>query len=150
MHTHLSSRVSVGMLAVTVAATLTLAGCGGGSSSTPTSPSSSASTPPPTSTTPPPTGGGSSTVTVSFNQDVSPILQADCARCHSGSRPDGNFSVTSYANVMRMVTPGSANSTLVRVTRSGGSMFGNWNGNAAAKAETIRAWVVDNRAAESR
>ena len=150
MHTHLSSRVSVGMLAVTVAATLTLAGCGGGSSSTPTSPSSSASTPPPTSTTPPPTGGGSSTVTVSFNQDVSPILQADCARCHSGSRPDGNFSVTSYANVMRMVTPGSANSTQVRVTRSGGSMFGNWNGNAAAKAETIRAWVVDNRAAESR
>lgn len=51
---------------------------------------------------------------------------------------------------MRVVVAGSANSTLVRVTRSGGSMFGNWNGNAAAKAETIRAWVVDNRAAESR
>jgi len=143
-----SNRARVGIAALTL--TVVLAGCGGGSSSTPSSPSPAASTPPPTSTTPPPTGGGTSTVTVSFNQDVSPILQADCARCHSGSRPDGNFSVTSYANVMRMVTPGSANSTLVRVTRSGGSMFGNWSGNAAAKAETVRAWVVDNQAAESR
>jgi hypothetical protein len=150
MHIHLSPRVSVGILALTVAVTLTLAGCGGGSSSTPTSPSPVPSTPPPTSTTPPPTGGGSSTVTVSFNQDVSPLLQADCARCHSGSRPEGNFSVTSYASVMRAVVAGSANSTLVRETRQGGGMYGNWSGNAAAKAETIRAWVVDNRAAESR
>lgn len=144
----LSSRVSVPSLVVTVALTLALAGCGGGgSSSTPTSPS----TTPPSTTTPPPTsGGGTSTTTVSFNQDVSPILQADCARCHSGSRPDGNFSVTSYASVMRAVVAGSSNSTLVRETRPGGGMYGNWNGNAATKAETVRAWVVDNRAVESR
>ena len=144
----LSSRVSVPSLVTTVALTLALAGCGGGgSSSTPTSPS----TTPPSTTTPPPTsGGGTSTTTVSFNQDVSPILQADCARCHSGSRPDGNFSVTSYASVMRAVVAGSANSTLVRETRPGGGMYGNWNGNAATKAETVRAWVVANRAVESR
>ena len=145
-----SNRARVGIAALTLTLTVVLAGCGGGSSSTPSSPSPAASTPPPTSTTPPPTGGGTSTVTVSFNQDVSPILQADCARCHSGSRPDGNFSVTSYANVMRAVVAGSANSTLIKETRQGGGMYGNWNGNAAAKAETVRAWVVDNRAAESR
>jgi hypothetical protein len=128
---------------IVTALTLTACGGGGGSVSTPTSPTA------PAPTTPPPTSGGSA-ATVAFAQDVSPILQADCARCHSGSRPDGNFSVTSYAAVMRAVVPGSANSTLVRQTRQGGAMYGNWSGNAAAKAETVRAWVVDNMAAESR
>lgn len=145
----LSSSVSTAALTATVVLTLALAGCGGGGGST-TTPTAPTTTTPPATTTPPTTGGGTSTVTVSFNQDVSPILQADCARCHSGSRPDGNFSVTSYASVMRAVVAGSANSTLIRETRQGGGMYGNWNGNAAAKAETVRAWVVDNRAAESR
>lgn len=149
MMVQLSSRVSTAALTATVVLTLALAGCGGGGGST-TTPTAPTTTTPPATTTPPTTGGGTSTVTVSFNQDVSPILQADCARCHSGSRPDGNFSVTSYASVMRAVVAGSANSTLIRETRQGGGMYGNWNGNAAAKAETVRAWVVDNRAAESR
>lgn len=149
MMVRLSSSVSTAALTATVVLTLALAGCGGGGGST-TTPTAPTTTTPPATTTPPTTGGGTSTVTVSFNQDVSPILQADCARCHSGSRPDGNFSVTSYASVMRAVVAGSANSTLIRETRQGGGMYGNWNGNAAAKAETVRAWVVDNRAAESR
>jgi len=149
MMVQLSSSVSTAALTATVVLTLALAGCGGGGGST-TTPTAPTTTTPPATTTPPTTGGGTSTVTVSFNQDVSPILQADCARCHSGSRPDGNFSVTSYASVMRAVVAGSANSTLIRETRQGGGMYGNWNGNAAAKAETVRAWVVDNRAAESR
>lgn len=133
-------------LILSVLAVLTLVACSGGggdSASTPTSPTTTAPS------TPPPTAGGS-TSTIAFVQDVSPILQADCARCHSGSRPDGNFSVTSYAAVMRAVVPGSANSTLVRQTRQGGAMYGNWSGNAAAKAETVRAWVVDNMGVESR
>jgi len=149
MMVQLSSSVSTAALTATVVLTLALAGCGGGGGST-TTPTAPTTTTPPATTTPPTTGGGTSTVTVSFNQDVSPILQADCARCHSGSRPDGNFSVTSYASVMRAVVAGSANSTLIRETRQGGGMYGNWNGNATAKAETVRAWVVDNRAAESR
>lgn len=132
-------------LFLSLLAAVTLVACsgGGGSTSTPTSPTTT------TPSTPPPTSGGS-TSTIAFVQDVSPILQADCARCHSGSRPDGNFSVTSYASVMRAVVAGSANSLLIRETRQGGGMYSNWSGNAAAKAETVRAWVVDHRALESR
>lgn len=133
-------------LFLSLLAAVTLVACsggGGGSTSTPTSPTTT------TPSTPPPTSGGSPS-TIAFVQDVSPILQADCARCHSGSRPDGNFSVTSYASVMRAVVAGSANSLLIRETRQGGGMYSNWSGNAAAKAETVRAWVVDHRALESR
>jgi len=45
---------------------------------------------------------------------------------------------------------GSANSLLVRVTRSNGIMFPNLTGDRAAKSELLRSWVVDSRAAESR
>jgi len=50
--------------------------------------------------------------------------------------------------VMRDVTAGSASSLLVRQTQPGGQMYGQFRGSAAAKAETIRRWVVDFRAAQ--
>ena len=55
-----------------------------------------------------------------------------------------------YANVMRVVTAGNANSLLVRETRPGAAMYVNLSGDRAAKSDQIRAWVVNNNAAESR
>lgn len=89
-------------------------------------------------------------VTVAYTPDLEPVFQADCIRCHSGSRPDGNYSMTTYEQVLRKVVVGNANSALVRSTQSRGSMYRYWSGNAAAKAELVRSWVVDNAAARSR
>ena len=66
---------------------------------------------------------------VSFSKDVHPILERNCAVCHSpggiGFKVSG-FDVQSYASVMRgtkfgpMVTPGSSNqSNLLWVLRHG-------------------------------
>lgn len=88
--------------------------------------------------------------TIAYTPDLVPIFQADCVRCHSGSRPDGNYNMTTYAGVMRGVVAGNARSRLVVTAQRNASMYRYWSGNAAAKAELVRAWVVDNRAAETR
>lgn len=89
-------------------------------------------------------------VTVAYTQDVKPVLDADCVRCHSSSVRNGNVDLSSYTAVMRTVTPGSASSLLVRVTQSNGAMYTNFTGNRTTKAALIRSWVVDNGAAVSR
>jgi hypothetical protein len=75
-------------------------------------------------------------------QDIKPILSADCTRCHSGSRPSAGLDLSTYAGVMRVVSAGNANSTLVVVTRSGGVMYNYLSGDRAGKSEIIRQWVV--------
>lgn len=112
-----------------------------------TSPTTTA-TPPPTTTTPTPTP--TPTVTVAYNQDIAPILRADCQRCHTGSRPDAGYSVDTYELTLREVRAGDARSRLVTSTQNRGSMYRYWSGNAANKAELVRKWVVENAAAKDR
>ena len=140
----------IGVLGLTAA----LAGCNGGEaehgdgheeeSRSLSGPSAATPTPAPTpapAATPAP-AGGTSAVTVAWDQDVQPILAADCVRCHGY--------MSSYAGVLSVVTPGNPNSALVTATRSGGSMYSHLSGDRAAKSALIRAWVVDNNAAQSR
>jgi hypothetical protein len=102
------------------------------------------------------TTGGTTTPTTSptgplaYTPDMKPIFDSDCVYCHGSSRPAGNYSMSTYAAVMRDVVPGSASSRLVTTTQSGGSMYRYWTGNRATKAALVRAWVVDNKAAQSR
>ena len=100
---------------------------------------------------------GSTTTTptgpFSYNQDIKAILDSDCLSCHGPRRADGGYSVATYTQVMRGVRAGSASSTLITVTRSGGSMYRYWSGTTATratKAEMVRAWIVNNNAQESR
>ena len=79
---------------------------------------------------------------VAYVQDIKPILDADCARCHSG--------LSTYSGVMRYVQPGNAGSLLVVVTQPGGAMYPNLRGDAAGKSALIRRWVVENGALETR
>jgi hypothetical protein len=142
-----------------VALSAALAACGGGEAGHEgeseaggdvSGPSATVVTPTPTPTaTPEPTAsptpspaGGASAVTVAWNQDIQPILASDCVRCHGY--------MSTYAGTMSVVTPGNPNSALVTVTRSGGSMYSHLGGDRAARSELIRAWVVDNGAAQSR
>lgn len=92
-------------------------------------------------------GGASS---LGYVQDIKPLLDADCVRCHSGRNASGRIDLSTYANVMREVRAGSAASTLVRVSQSGGSMYREWSGNRSAKADLVRRWVVDFQAKENR
>ncbi len=96
------------------------------------------------------TASAPATVTVAYQPDMKPAFDADCVRCHSGSRPDGGYSMVTYAQIMRAVSPGNAASILIRFTQRGGSMYRYWSGNAQAKADLTRAWIVDNAAAETR
>ena len=92
-------------------------------------------------------------MSVAYVQDLQPIFQSDCVPCHGGSRPDGNYSMSTYAQVMRAVAAGNARSVLVVVTQRNASMYRYWSGNAttkANKAELVRKWVVENGAAQTR
>jgi hypothetical protein len=81
-------------------------------------------------------------VSVAYEQDIRPILQADCLGCHS--------QLASYAGTMGYVVAGNPNSALVRATQPGGSMNRYLSGDKAGKAELVRRWVVENGAAQSR
>jgi hypothetical protein len=134
-----------------------LAACGGsaeseheGDDDSPTGPSAAvtptpqpnptpSATPDPGTPTPAPTPAAAS---VAYEQDIRPILAADCLGCH------GQFDT--YSGAMGYVVAGNASSRLVRATQSGGSMNRYLSGDKAAKAALIRSWVVDNGAAQSR
>lgn len=96
------------------------------------------------------TGGTTTPTSLAYVQDIKPIMDADCTRCHAGSRPDGGVNLSSYANVMRQVTAGSAGSRLIRETASNGSMYRYLSGNRTTKSNTIRSWIVDFKAVETR
>ncbi len=115
-------------------------------SNLPTGPTPSATTSSPPGTPTP----SSPNVTVAYSPDLQPVFQSDCVRCHSGSRPDGNYSMQTYAQVMRAVVAGNARSRLVVITQSNGSMYRYLSGDRAAKSALIRRWVVDNNAAQQR
>lgn len=123
------------MVALAFATAVTV-GCGG----SPTAADSS--------TTPAPAQNPATATSLTFAADVQPLLNNDCVPCHGGGRTDGGVNLTTYAGVMRTVTAGSAGSLLVTVSRPGGIMYSNWRGSAADKAETIRRWVVDFKAAQ--
>ena len=87
---------------------------------------------------------------MAYTPDLQPIFNSDCTSCHSGSRPAGNYSMTSYNGVMRAVRVGSASSALVIVTRSSGSMYRFFSGDRAAKSAMVNQWVITDGAAASR
>jgi hypothetical protein len=81
---------------------------------------------------------------------MQPVFASDCTRCHSDRNAAGGYSMSSYAAVMRAVSPGNVSSTLVRITQSNGAMYRYWTGDRTAKARLTLDWVVSNRAAQTR
>jgi hypothetical protein len=129
--------LSVFLVPVVIAVAVSSPGCGGGSgsSASPAAPSSASNTP--STTTSPSTGGP-----YAYVQDVKPIMSGDCTRCHAGSRPSAGLDLSTYAGVMRVVSAGNTNSTLVQVTRSGGLMYSYLSGDRAGKSDILRQWVA--------
>lgn len=142
------SRSSSPLTLTTCALLITLmAACGGSGSASPTSPTSTTATTTSTTTT---TTTTTSSTPLSYDQDLAPIFATDCVSCHRAGNARGGYAMDSYAAVMTMVTPGNASSHLVTSTRSGGSMYRYFSGDAASKSEMVRRWVVENNAAQSR
>ena len=108
----------------------------------PTASPSAAPAPEPSAVPGPAPSPSAAPTSVAYVQDIKPILDADCARCHS--------SFSTYSGAMRYVQPGNADSPLVVVTQPGGAMYGNLRGDAAGKSALIRRWVVENGALETR
>jgi hypothetical protein len=119
------------------------AGCDYSYLQAPTSPSPSTTTTTTTTTT-----GATGSTTLTYVKDVQPVLASDCVRCHGPSRRDAGVDLSTYANVMRTVSPGNTNSLLVLVTRVGGVMYGQFSGNRSQKATVIHDWVVSSNAAQ--
>lgn len=121
---------------VLLPAALELWGCGS-SPSSPTAPSSSITVADPSTAT-----------SLTYSANIAPILASDCTYCHNSSNRNGGYDISSYAGVLRSLTPGSANSVLIQVTRPGGLMYANFRSTPAEKAETIRKWIVDFNATQ--
>lgn len=122
---------------IALALAILCASCGGGS---PTSPSTAA--------TYTPSQDPATATALTYTKDIQPILSADCTSCHGGSLRSGGYDLSSFTGVRQALTPGSAQSPLVRATQSNGTMYQHFRGSASAKSETIRRWVVDFGAAQ--
>lgn len=127
------------LLGLAAAGLFGLAACGGGQI-IPTGPTKTNST---GATIPDP----STATSLTYTGNIAPILQSDCVMCHNSSTRGGGYDLSSYAAVMRAVTPGNANSVLVRATQPGGVMYSMMGSSAPNGAATIRRWVVDFNAA---
>ena len=107
--------------------------------STPTSPSSGTGSG---------TGGSTGSTSLTYTKDIQPVLSSDCVRCHGPSRRDAGVDLSTYANVMKTVTVGSASSRLILATRPGGIMYGQFRGSAGTKAGLIYDWIMTSGAAQ--
>ncbi len=96
-----------------------------------------------------PTLPGGGTV-VGYVQDIKPLLDADCIRCHNARTRTGRVDVSSYSATSQTLRPGDANSPLIQVTGQGGSMFREWRGSGVEKADLVRRWIVEFQARENR
>jgi cytochrome c553 len=135
-----------GILAAAIAGWLAaLAACQYGVTTDPTVPSS---TSPASSGSSSSASSGTSPSSLTYTTDVRPILASDCVSCHGPSTRAAGVDLSTYAAVMRTVTPGNANSLLILVTRSGGFMYSQLRGNRSQKAATIADWIVKANAAQ--
>jgi hypothetical protein len=87
---------------------------------------------------------------LSYEQDIKPIFNADCLSCHGPREARGNYSVSTYAAVMNGQRAGDAKSSLVVDCSPGGSMYQYFSGDRVTKATEVFRWMVYYKAAATR
>jgi hypothetical protein len=88
--------------------------------------------------------------TLSYVQDVKPILDRDCLSCHSTRDARGDYSVSTYAEVLSGQTRGDAKSSLVVTGSPGGTMYQYYSGDAITKSTIVFRWLVYYNGLQSR
>ena len=85
---------------------------------------------------------------VDWESTIGPRLEADCASCHSGDRPAGNYDLTSYvgvlgrgSDVLPNVTVGDGNSLLL--ARVGPQSDDGLHAGFREASSELRQWVMD-------
>ena len=79
---------------------------------------------------------------LAYVQDIKPIFDRDCLSCHGPRRAAGNYSVSTYADVIAGQRPGDARSSLVVDCSPGGSMYGYFSRDAVTDATMVFRWIV--------
>jgi len=87
---------------------------------------------------------------LSYNQDIKPIFDLDCASCHSSRDARGNYSVSTYADTVSGQRAGDARSSVVVDSSPGGSMYRYFSGDRQTKATKVFRWVVVYNLAQTR
>ncbi len=87
---------------------------------------------------------------LAYVQDIKPIFDRDCLSCHSSRDARGNYSVSTYADVMSDQMPGDAKSSVVVDCAPGGSMYRYFSGDATTSATVVFRWMVYYNAAQTR
>jgi hypothetical protein len=87
---------------------------------------------------------------LAYVQDIKPIFDRDCLECHSRREAAGDYSVSTYADVMRGQRPGNADSSLVVACAPGGSMYRYFRGDPLVDATLVFRWIVYYNGAETR
>ena len=87
---------------------------------------------------------------LAYVQDIKPIFDRDCLSCHSTRGARGNYSVSTYAEVMNDQRAGDASSSVVVDCAPGGSMYRYFSGDATTKANVVFRWMVYYDAAQTR
>ena len=88
---------------------------------------------------------------IAYTQDLQNFFFADCtSSCHNDRDSRGNYSMSTYADVMKDVRIGDASCKLVVDTQPGGSMYQYFSGDRQTKAAMVFRWVVVYGAAQSR
>jgi hypothetical protein len=87
---------------------------------------------------------------LAYVQDIKPIFDRDCLSCHSSREARGNYSVSTYADVMNDQRAGDASSSVVVDCAPGGSMYRYFSGDATTKANVVFRWMVYYNAAQTR
>ncbi len=89
---------------------------------------------------------------ISYNSDIKAILDAKCVSCHQSGGVKRDVPLTTYAEVTnsRLVTPGSADSLLIRKLNKDLSEGTMWNNlNSTSEYDKIKNWIVVYNAQES-
>jgi hypothetical protein len=124
------------LLACLTGAVVITIGCKKSADSSPTSPSQI-----------PVTNTGMGIKTYTYTQNIVPIL-ADCLPCHGPQVQNATYNFSTYAGVLRALTPGSNESPIVRMTQPNGPMYLNMSGDRFFKSGVIYDWVVNSGAAQ--
>ncbi len=109
----------------------------------------------PKDATDPPTASPSASdvtvASVTFAKDIGPIFNASCNNCHGGRSTKGNFSVNSYAEVMKggksgaVIVPGNPDgSKLFRLVTKQEEPYMPKKGDplTSEQIETLRKWIL--------
>ena len=83
---------------------------------------------------------------LTYTNDMKEIFDQNCISCHSGTTPQANYDMATYAGVITKATAGDPNSLLVTVSVEGGSMHGYYN--IDLEIDKVVQWVVEDNLAE--